>query len=62
MQHFLKAPPGFAGAGVIAAEFFEQLFVAVDDPQTALYARLGGIALAAFAARLKRSGPRSSCA
>jgi len=58
MQHFLKTPPGSAGAGVVAAEFLEQFFVAVDDPQTALYARFGWIAFAAFAARFKSSGPR----
>jgi hypothetical protein len=51
----LKPVSGAAGAEVVAAEL---LFVAVDDPDAALYARLGGIALAALAAPLKSSGPR----
>jgi hypothetical protein len=59
MQHFLKTPPGAAGAEVVAAEFLEQLFVAVDDPLAAFDARLGRVALAAFAAHFKSSGPRS---
>jgi hypothetical protein len=59
MQHFLKTPPGAAGAGVVPAKFLEQLFVAVDDPQATLHARLGRIAFSTFAAHFKSSGPRS---
>jgi hypothetical protein len=59
MQQFLKTPPGMAWAGVVAAEFLDQLFVAVDDPDAALDARFGWIALPAFAAHFKSSGPRS---
>src|SRR5688500_8601257 len=58
MQHFLKLAGGAAGAEVVAAELFEQLFVAVDDPLAALDARLGRIASPALAAHFKRSGPR----
>jgi hypothetical protein len=58
MQHFLKPARGAAGAEVIAAELFEQLFVAVHDPLAALDARLGRIAFPALAAHFKRSGPR----
>ena len=54
-QQRLKAPPGAAGAGIVAAEFFGQLFLAVDDPLPALDVRLGWIAPSAFAAALKRS-------
>jgi hypothetical protein len=61
MQHLLKAACGSAGARVVAAEFFEQLFVAVDDSLSALYMRFGRIAFAAFAAHFKSSDPRSSC-
>lgn len=58
MQQFLKTPPGSAGAGVVAAELFEQLFVAVNDPDAALDARFGWVAFAAFAAYFKSSGRR----
>jgi hypothetical protein len=61
MQHLLKAARGSAGAWVVAAEFFEQLFVAVDDPHAALDARLARIAFATFAAHFKSSDPRSYC-
>jgi len=61
MQQFLKTPPGMAGAGVVAAELFEQLFVAVDDADAALDARFGRVAFAAFAAYFKSSGPRCGC-
>jgi hypothetical protein len=43
MQQFLKSSRGAAGAGVVAAEFFEKLFVRIDDPDSAerpLHARL----------------------
>jgi hypothetical protein len=59
MQHFLKTPPGAAGAGVVPAELLEQLFVTVDDPDAALHARFGRIALPAFAAHFKSRNPRS---
>jgi hypothetical protein len=58
MQHFLKTPPGAAGAGVVSAEFFEQLFIAVDDPVAAFDAGFGWVALAAFAAHFKSRRPR----
>jgi hypothetical protein len=61
MQQFLKTPPGAAGAGVVAAEFLDQLFVAMDDPLAALDARFGWIAFAAFAAHFKSSGPCFVC-
>ena len=36
MQHFLKRLAGAAGARIIATEFFEYLFVAMDDTHAAL--------------------------
>jgi hypothetical protein len=62
MQHFLKTPPGAAGAGIVAAELLDELFVAVHDPDPALYARFGGISLPAFAADFKSRIPRGSFA
>jgi hypothetical protein len=62
MQHFLKTPPGAAGAGVVSAEFFEQFFVAVDDPEAALDAGFGGVAFPAFAAYFKSRNPRGGFA
>jgi hypothetical protein len=59
MQQFLKTPPGLARAWIVAAQFLEQLFVAVDDPHSAFDARFGWIASPAFAAHFKSSGPRS---
>jgi hypothetical protein len=56
----LKPASGTAGAEVVAAELLEQLFIAVNDPYSALYARLRRIAFAALAARFKSSGPRWS--
>lgn len=38
IQHFLKAVAGAAWAWVVATELLEQLFVAVNDPEPALYA------------------------
>jgi len=61
MQHLLKPARGAAGAWIVAAEFFEQLFVTVDDPLSALYMSFGRIAFAAFAAHFKSSDPRSFC-
>jgi len=54
----LKPAPGAAGAEIVAPQFLEQLFVAVDDPRAALHARFGRIAFPALAAPLKSSGPR----
>jgi hypothetical protein len=45
-QQFLKPTGGPAGAGVVAAEFLEELFVAVDDPIAAFDACFGRITLA----------------
>ena len=45
----MKAFVGAAGAGVVSAELFEELFVAVDDPGAAFYLGFGGEAFAAFA-------------
>jgi hypothetical protein len=39
MQHLLKPATGTARAWIVAPEFFEQLFVAMDDPHAALHAR-----------------------
>jgi hypothetical protein len=47
-----------AGAEVVAAELFFELFVAVDDAQAGLNAGFGRIAAAAFAHGLERSGRR----
>ena len=47
-----------AGAEVVAAELFFELFVAVDDAQAGLNAGFGRIAAAALAHGLERSGRR----
>jgi hypothetical protein len=49
----LKQPPGAAGAEIIAAEYFDQLFVAVDDAIAAFDGRLGREAFASLAHDLK---------
>jgi hypothetical protein len=61
MQQFLKTPPGVAGAGIVASQFLEQLFFAVNDPYSAFDARFGRIAFPAFAAYFKSGGPRYVC-
>jgi hypothetical protein len=60
MQHFLKPASGAADARIVAAELFEQLFVAVHDPVAALDARLGRIAGAPFARARKSWAVRRS--
>jgi hypothetical protein len=56
-QQFLKPFVGAAGARVVAAELFEELFVAVNDARAAFYVGFGGVASAAFAGGFKsRSG------
>jgi len=55
----LKAAARVAGAKVVAAQLFDELFVAVDDAVTTLDTGLRGVALAAFASRLEnRRGRR----
>ena len=48
MQHFLKRFAGAAGARIIATEFFDQLFVAMDDARAALDVRFRWEAVASF--------------
>lgn len=54
MQHFLKTPPGTARAGVVSAELFDELLVAVHDLHTPFHAGLGREALSAFTDGLER--------
>jgi hypothetical protein len=52
-QQHLTASARVAGAGIVSAEFFDQVLVAVDDAITAFDVRLGGETVAAFAGDLK---------
>lgn len=53
MQHRLKAPPGTAGAGVVAAELFAELFLAADNPPAVLRVGFGRETPSAFARNLE---------
>jgi hypothetical protein len=44
MQQRLKSVPRTARAGIVPTEFFDQLDVTMDEAQTALHMRFGGIA------------------
>jgi hypothetical protein len=57
-QHFLKAQSGAAGAQVVAAEFFNQLFVFADDTDAATDSGFGWEASSALTAPLERRGFR----
>lgn len=54
MQHFLKAASGAAWAKIVAAQFFEKLFSAVDDAMTAFDVGFGRESFAALTAALER--------
>ena len=41
MQHFLKALAGAAWAWIVASKLFEELFIAVNDPDAAFHVCLG---------------------
>jgi len=58
MQQRLKPKAGSAGAGIVAAKFFKQLFVPVDDPVAALDPGFRRVTLPAFARDLKTSAGR----
>jgi hypothetical protein len=60
MQQFLKSLVGAAGAGVVAAEFFEELLVAVDDADAAFHVRFGREASAALTGALESRSARGS--
>jgi hypothetical protein len=49
----LKAAAGATGAQVVAAEFFDEFFFAVNHSCSALYVGFGWIALAALTAALE---------
>jgi hypothetical protein len=51
----LKAAAGATGAQVVAAEFFDEFFFAVDHALAALHFGFGWIALAALTAALESS-------
>src|SRR5206468_4183367 len=55
MQHVLKAAAGTAGAEVVAAELFGQLFVAVDNALSPFDRRFRWESPPPFAYRLKSS-------
>jgi len=48
MQQFLKTPPGVAWTRIVAAKFFDQFLVAVDDAPSTFDLCFGRIALASF--------------
>ncbi len=63
MQQCLKPFARAAWAGIVATELLDQLFVAVDDPVTALDVLFRREALPALAHLLKRRLPhRTRCA
>jgi hypothetical protein len=49
MRHFLKPASRAADTAIVAAELFDELFVAVHDAVAALDVRLGRESRAAFA-------------
>ena len=52
-QQRLKAAAGATGAQVVAAEFFDEFFLAVNHSRSALHFGFGWIALAALTAALE---------
>jgi hypothetical protein len=58
MQQCLKAAAGAARAWIVAAQLFEQFFIAVDEPHATLDMGFGRVTLAAFAHRFKSDEPR----
>lgn len=58
MQHFLKSASGAADAEVVAAEFFLQFDIAMDDANAALHARFGREGFPTLARDLKRTAGR----
>ena len=54
-QQRLKAAAGATGAQVVAAEFFDEFFLAVNHSRAALHFGFGRIALAALTAALESS-------
>jgi hypothetical protein len=48
-QHFLKALAGAARARIVSSEFFQQFLVAMNHAESALYLRLGRIAVSTLA-------------
>jgi hypothetical protein len=61
MQHFLKAFIGAARAWIVAAELFEEFFIAVYDAKPALDVRFGRIAATTLTGALESSVDRSRC-
>jgi hypothetical protein len=59
-QQRLKAAAGATGAQVVAAEFFDEFFLAVNYSRAALHFGFGWIALAALTAALESSVDRCS--
>jgi len=58
MQQRLKPKAGSAGAGIVAAKFFKQLFVSVDYPVAAFNMGFRRVTLPPFARDLKTSAGR----
>jgi hypothetical protein len=58
MQHFLKAAAIAAGAEVVAAQFFNKIFFAVDGAVAALDVGFRGVSFAALTAALESRGIR----
>jgi hypothetical protein len=60
MQHFLKAPVGPARARIVSAELFDQLLVAVNDPDAAFNVRFGREAATALTGALESRAGRDA--
>jgi len=58
MQHRLKAAAGATGAEVVAAELFDQLDIAVDDPVATLDLAFRGIGLTPLARAFESTAGR----
>lgn len=60
-QHFLKAPPGIAGARIVPAQFLQQFLVSVDEAMAPLDPSFAREPAAALAHDLKSSLDPRAC-
>jgi hypothetical protein len=58
MQHFLKSPSGAAWAGIVPAQFLEQILPAVHDALATPDVSFGRIALPSFTGDLESTRRR----
>jgi hypothetical protein len=61
MQHFLKAASGVTRAKIVAAQFFQQVFIRAYNAKSPLDAGFGGVAPAALTAALERNEFLRTC-